>query len=143
MRLVKFEKAFAEDLEFLDEEPELKAKYEDLKSKAAERPMSESAQRGMVLFSGKANCAACHAGANFTDEQYHNLGVGMEAKEPDLGRYDVTKAGKGSRCLQDADACVTLRSRRRTCTMAAKRLWKKSSSGTTRAATRIHGSATR
>src|SRR5690606_17744201 len=28
--------------------------------------------------------------ANFTDELYHNLGVGMEADEPDLGRYVVT-----------------------------------------------------
>ena len=56
--------------------------------------MSESAQRGMVLFSGKANCTACHAGANFTDEQYHNLGVGMAADKPDLGRYEVTKDKK-------------------------------------------------
>ena len=92
--IFKFEKAFADDLEFLDEEPELKAKYEELKAKVAERPMSESAQRGLVLFSGKANCTACHAGANFTDEQYHNLGVGMEAKEPDLGRFEVTKQEK-------------------------------------------------
>ncbi len=30
-------------------------------------------------------------GANFTDEKYHNLGVGMEAAEPDLGRFVVTK----------------------------------------------------
>ncbi|MCP4886239.1 MAG: c-type cytochrome, partial [Planctomycetaceae bacterium] len=57
-------------------------------------PMSESAQRGMVLFAGKANCAACHAGANFTDEQYHNLGVGMEVAKPDVGRSEVTKADK-------------------------------------------------
>jgi cytochrome c peroxidase len=56
--------------------------------------MSESAQRGMVLFAGKANCTACHAGANFTDEQYHNLGVGMEVEKPDLGRFDVTKEEK-------------------------------------------------
>ena len=48
----------------------------------------------MVLFAKKANCAACHAGANFTDEQYHNLGVGMDAEEPDFGRFAVTKADK-------------------------------------------------
>ena len=57
-------------------------------------PMSESAQRGMKLFAKKANCAACHAGANFTDEQYHNLGVGMDAEKPDLGRFEVTKVEK-------------------------------------------------
>jgi cytochrome c peroxidase len=33
-------------------------------------------------------------GANFSDEKYHNLGVGMDAKEPDLGRYVVTKDDK-------------------------------------------------
>ena len=92
--VAKFEKVFADDLEYLDEEPELKAKYDRLKEAAAKTPMSESAQRGMVLFSGKANCAACHAGANFTDEQYHNLGVGMESDQPDLGRFEVTKEEK-------------------------------------------------
>ncbi len=92
--IAKFERTFADDLEFLDEEPELKAKYTALKEAAAAHPMSESAQRGMKLFSTKANCTACHAGANFSDEQYHNLGVGMDAEKPDLGRYEVTKADK-------------------------------------------------
>jgi cytochrome c peroxidase len=54
--------------------------------------MSEAARRGLVLFGGKANCVTCHAGFNFTDESYHNLGVGMAATTPDLGRHDVTKA---------------------------------------------------
>ncbi len=53
--------------------------------------MSAEAVRGMTLFNAKANCKTCHAGFNFTDEQYHNLGVGMERKAPDLGRYEVTK----------------------------------------------------
>jgi cytochrome c peroxidase len=93
-QIAAFETAFADDLEYLDEEPELKAKYDALKAAAAESPMSESAQRGMTLFAKKANCATCHAGANFTDEQYHNLGVGMEARNPDLGRFEVTKEEK-------------------------------------------------
>ncbi|WP_315854360.1 cytochrome-c peroxidase [Rubripirellula lacrimiformis] len=93
-QLAKFEKTFAEDLEYLDEEPELKAKYDVLKAEAAAMPMSESAQRGMTLFSGKANCTACHAGANFTDEQYHNLGVGMDVAEPDLGRFEISREEK-------------------------------------------------
>jgi cytochrome c peroxidase len=54
--------------------------------------LSAAAVRGMALFNGKANCKTCHAGFNFTDEQYHNLGVGMDKKAPDLGRYTVTKA---------------------------------------------------
>ena len=92
--LTRFEKAFADDLEYLDEEPALKARYMPLKEQVEKYPMSESAQRGMVLFSGKANCTACHAGANFTDEQYHNLGVGMEGDDPDLGRFEVTGEDK-------------------------------------------------
>ncbi len=61
-KLANFEKTFADDLEYLDEEPELKAKYDALKASANAMPMSESAQRGMTLFSGKANCATCHVG---------------------------------------------------------------------------------
>ncbi len=53
--------------------------------------MSASAVRGLELFNGKANCVACHASFNFTDENYRNIGVGMDAAEPDLGRYVVTK----------------------------------------------------
>ena len=59
--------------------------------------MSASAVRGMELFNGRANCKACHTGFNFTDEQYQNIGVGMDRPQPDLGRWDVTKndADKG------------------------------------------------
>ncbi|HWQ69852.1 MAG TPA: cytochrome c peroxidase [Patescibacteria group bacterium] len=53
--------------------------------------LTKSAQRGLTLFSGKANCAVCHTGFNFTDEGYHNLGVGMDKPDPDLGRNKVTK----------------------------------------------------
>jgi cytochrome c peroxidase len=31
---------------------------------------------------------------NFADELYHNLGVGMDKKEPDVGRFAVTKDKK-------------------------------------------------
>ena len=60
--------------------------------------LSASAVRGMELFNGKANCKVCHAGFNFTDEGYHNLGVGMTAGKPDLGRSVISKsdADKGS-----------------------------------------------
>ena len=88
----QFEKLFADDLDDLDED--LEERYEDLKAAAKEHSMSESAVRGMKLFATKAKCAECHAGANFADEQYHNLGVGMDADEPDLGRYTVTELEK-------------------------------------------------
>ena len=52
--------------------------------------LSASAVRGMELFNAKANCVKCHAGFNFTDENYNNIGVGMNRPNPDLGRYAVT-----------------------------------------------------
>jgi cytochrome c peroxidase len=60
--------------------------------------MSASAQRGLVLFEGRAQCVRCHAGFNFTDEGYRNIGVGMDKEKPDLGRFLVTKneADKGA-----------------------------------------------
>jgi cytochrome c peroxidase len=60
--------------------------------------LSPAAQRGLVLFEGKARCSRCHSGFNFTDEDYHNIGVGMDKEDPDLGRYTVTKeeADKGA-----------------------------------------------
>lgn len=53
--------------------------------------LSQAAQRGFKLFTGKANCAKCHTGFNFTDEQFHNTGVGLYDPNPDLGRYTITK----------------------------------------------------
>ena len=60
--------------------------------------MSIPAQRGRLLFEGKARCQRCHAGFNFTDERYWNIGVGMQSEAPDLGRYLVTQqeADKGA-----------------------------------------------
>jgi len=60
--------------------------------------LSPPAQRGLALFAGKARCVICHTGFNFTDEGYHNIGVGMDKESPDLGRYTVTKseADKGA-----------------------------------------------
>ncbi|MEO9933633.1 cytochrome-c peroxidase [Rhodopirellula bahusiensis] len=92
--LSAFEKTFADDLEYLDEEPALAEQYAKLKEEAAKNPMSESSIRGMELTFGKANCTACHAGANFTDEQFHNIGVGMDSEKPDLGRFEITKDEK-------------------------------------------------
>ena len=60
------------------------------------KAMSAGAVRGHALFHGKANCAICHDGFNFSDSDFHNLGVGMQKQiaKPDLGRFEVTKDGK-------------------------------------------------
>jgi cytochrome c peroxidase len=98
-QLRNFEQAYEADLEDLDalkeDDPELFDEYVKLKAAADANPLDESAQRGAELFfSERVGCTACHAGANFTDEQYHNLGVGMEAASPDLGRYMITNEEK-------------------------------------------------
>jgi cytochrome c peroxidase len=57
------------------------------------KAMSPSAVRGLAIFNDakRGNCVTCHAGFNFTDESYHNLGAGMDKPKPDLGRYEITK----------------------------------------------------
>jgi cytochrome c peroxidase len=53
--------------------------------------MDEAAVRGMALFKGKARCVLCHNGPNFTDNQFHNLGVPQAGPmKEDLGRFSVT-----------------------------------------------------
>lgn len=56
-----------------------------------ESALSAAAQRGMKLFFGRGHCSACHSGPNFTDNAFHNVGVGMDQKEPDLGRAVISK----------------------------------------------------
>jgi cytochrome c peroxidase len=89
------------------------SKYD--KYKDDPKALSESEKRGMILFGlrpypeddykpnvvlQKANCTACHAGFNFTDEEFHNLGIGWVAgtgtspgKFKDLGRWAVEPIG--------------------------------------------------
>lgn len=96
--LIVFNKSFGDDLKDLDafkkEDPESYAQYWKLKRASDAHPMAASAIRGRDLFFGKANCTACHAGANFTDEKFHNIGIGMDQPKPDLGRFEVTKVDK-------------------------------------------------
>ena len=56
--------------------------------------LSESAQRGMAIFfdNNKGRCSICHTGHNFTDETYHNLGVGFDGDpSKHQGRVEITK----------------------------------------------------
>jgi cytochrome c peroxidase len=90
--------------------------------------LTEEEKRGFVVYRGKAQCNACHElgrqHALFTDEAFHNLGVGLPEPgkpqdvevalapgvatrvprdvldaisgpvQPDLGRYEVTRSDK-------------------------------------------------
>ena len=75
------------------------------------KALSDSEKRGMVLFGislssddefkpgvtrAKAMCTSCHAGFNFTDENFHNLGIGWDEKKnefADLGRWAISPIG--------------------------------------------------
>ena len=97
--LRNFQNAFKDDLEDLDElkedDPELFGQYQELLAASKAHPISESAIRGRELFfSKRINCTACHVGANLADEKYHNLGIGMDRDEVDLGRSVVTQDDK-------------------------------------------------
>jgi cytochrome c peroxidase len=75
------------------------------------KALTDSEKRGMVLFGltlnsddeskidavrQKAKCSVCHVGFNFTDEQFHNLGIGWNEKTKrfaDLGRWAIDPIG--------------------------------------------------
>jgi cytochrome c peroxidase len=65
-----------------------------------ETAIPPAAQRGFALFTGKAGCAGCHTGWNFTDNRFHDLGLptrdpGRAAFEPDsvLARHAFKTPG--------------------------------------------------
>ena len=51
--------------------------------------ISESAQRGFDVFVGKAQCAVCHSGFNFSDNGFHNIGVKNLTENEDIGRFTI------------------------------------------------------
>jgi cytochrome c peroxidase len=53
--------------------------------------LSPQAKDGMSIFFGKGKCAECHSGFNFTNEQYANLGVGVDRAPLDEGRSAITR----------------------------------------------------
>ena len=63
---------------------------------AARYPLA--AQRGLRTFTGKGNCTICHVGPNFTNGEFHDIGVPffLAMGKVDAGRYD------GIRKLQES-----------------------------------------
>lgn len=70
----------------------------DLFLQGDQNAMSNNAKKGMRLFYGEANCAACHSGTFQTDQQFHSIampqigpgkGDGEDGRE-DFGRERVT-----------------------------------------------------
>lgn len=48
-------------------------------------------RHGLWLYESKGQCWKCHSGPNFTDEEFHNTGVGWGTMNADVGRLAVTK----------------------------------------------------
>jgi len=61
--------------------------------KGDESAVSASVKRGWEVFQAK-GCAECHAGVLLTDQQFHNVGIGMSAATPDVGRFKVSNDDK-------------------------------------------------
>ena len=68
-----------------------------------ENAIGAAAKRGFDLFNGKARCAECHSGWNFTDGAFYDIG---EAKDADIGRGRIFPT---SQKLQHAFKTPTLR----------------------------------
>lgn len=107
-------------------------RYRDLDDPDHNQALSESQKRGLVL-SGerlndddsfqpgvplqKARCTLCHSGPNFTDEKFHNLGVGFDpasGKFADKGRWAVEPIGGKNLASLGAFKTPTLRDIERT-----------------------------
>jgi cytochrome c peroxidase len=53
--------------------------------------LNATEKAGLDLFRGKGHCVNCHAGPNFSDEQFHNTGVSwVSGRFTDEGRFAVS-----------------------------------------------------
>lgn len=55
---------------------------------AATRELSPAAVRGLKLFVGRGDCTLCHSGPNFSDGEFHDVGIALGANHRiDPGRH--------------------------------------------------------
>jgi cytochrome c peroxidase len=68
------------------------SKFDRFLSGKEPKVLSDSAIRGLNLFRTTARCINCHNGPDFSDGQFHNIGLTYYGREnEDLGRYNITK----------------------------------------------------
>jgi cytochrome c peroxidase len=73
---------------------------------------AKSLNNGRALFFGKARCNSCHVGDNFTDNLFHNLGVGVKDGQLPanaLGRFATLPTGHKNSEMIGAFKTPTLR----------------------------------
>jgi cytochrome c peroxidase len=66
----------------------------DKYDKGDKKAVGEDAVRGFALFRDKAGCAACHAPPLYSDNAFHDVGIGYDKPEPDVGRGKISKNDK-------------------------------------------------
>ncbi|MEQ1903235.1 MAG: cytochrome c peroxidase [Pirellulaceae bacterium] len=52
--------------------------------------LPQEARKGMWVFESKGGCWQCHSTENFSDEDFHNTGVGFESANRDPGLFNKT-----------------------------------------------------
>jgi len=66
----------------------------DKHEKGDKEAVSKDVEKGWDLFRNKAGCAACHAPPLYTDNGFHDTGIGFDKPEPDVGRGKPSKDEK-------------------------------------------------
>jgi cytochrome c peroxidase len=93
------------------------------REKAKKAEVAAELHRGYRLFFNKesgrsTNCTVCHGGGNFTDNGFHNLGIGVPAggwkSGEEKGRFATVPVGQKSAALIGAFKTPTLRALLRT-----------------------------
>ncbi len=72
---------------------------------SAHEPLDAAVKAGLWIYESKGRCWQCHSGPNFTDEAFHNTGVGAADGKPEAGREAIT----GSEADRGAFKTPTLR----------------------------------
>ena len=75
--------------------------------KGDETAVSDAAKRGFALFTGKANCASCHTGWMFTDNQMHD--IGLQTSDLGSGALEPADPGQNFRFKTPGLRNITLR----------------------------------
>lgn len=57
--------------------------------------ISAEALRGLCLFIGRGQCVLCHSGPNFSDREFHNIGLDRGALPLDVGRFKAIDTVRG------------------------------------------------
>ncbi len=52
--------------------------------------LTQEERKGLWIYESKGRCWSCHSGPNFTDEAFHNSGIGVVDNQPEDGRMAVT-----------------------------------------------------